>query len=85
MNCPRNKNICEGCLVYKASGVGFICSGIIKNPSVYKKDKVMLCIKGELTDKMTEMTIEEAGFIISVLASTIATLSPAIKNKPKLK
>ena len=83
MKCPRNIKYCKACLVYKGKGKNFICSGINKKPSIYKEDKIKLCIRGEKSYRFAEMTVEEGAYIVSVLSSTLANLAPATINKLK--
>jgi hypothetical protein len=83
MKCPRNNKHCNICLIYKCKGKDYICSGINKKPSIYKGDKIRLCIVGEVSNRIIEMTIKEAYLIMSVLSSTLGNLSPAIFKKIK--
>jgi hypothetical protein len=83
MSCPRKKKDCTLCLLYKCKGGNFICSGINKKPTKYKNDNITLCLKGQLTNRNIEMTVEEACFIASALVSTVGNLAPGILEKPK--
>jgi hypothetical protein len=81
--CPKNDKHCDICLIYKSKGKDYICSGINKKPSIYKGDKIKLCIVAEKSNRVYEMTTEEASFIISVLSSTLGNLAPATLRKIK--
>jgi len=83
IKCPKNDKHCDICLIYKSKGKNYICSGINKKPSIYKRDKIKLCIISEVSNHVSEMTTEDASFIISVLSSTLANLAPATIKKIK--
>jgi hypothetical protein len=83
LKCIRKNKNCIPSLCIKGKGRNFICSGINSNPSKYKKDNIMLCLSGELTNRSIEMTIQEAAFIISVLSMVLGELAPSILEKPK--
>lgn len=66
---------CKKCLkVYRveAENHNFICAGIAKRGTKFKKDTVWLCLKGELAESYLEMTPDEAGMIVSGLVRAIA-------------
>jgi len=81
--CPRKNKNCKPCLLYQCKGGNFICSGINSKPTKYKKDYITLCLKGQLSNRIIEMTIEESCFIASSLIASIGTLAPTIIEKPK--
>ena len=83
LKCPRNNKNCSPCLIYKCKGKNFICSGINKKPTKYKKDFVTLCLKGQLSNRIMEMTVQEACFITSAIMSTTGNLAPIIIKEPK--
>jgi hypothetical protein len=83
LKCPRKNKNCKPSLIFGCKGDNFICSGINKKPSKYKKDYVMLCLKGQISDRSMEMTVEEACFITSAIMATTGTLAPAIIKEPK--
>lgn len=81
--CPKNNKNCLPNLIYKCKNKNFICSGTGKKPTGYKKDFVWICMRGALSKTEIEMTVQEASFVISVLASTLGQIAPAIIKKPK--
>lgn len=83
MKCPRKYKSCTPCLIYNCKDGNFICSGINKKPSAYKKDYIKLCLRGKLTDREMEMTVEEACYITSTLMATVGNLAPKIIKEPK--
>ena len=81
MSCPRKNKNCKPCLIYKCKGGNFICSGNNNKPTKYKKDYVILCLKGQLTNRSIEMTCQEACLIASAIMSTTGNLAPSIIEK----
>jgi hypothetical protein len=84
LKCPRKNKNCNPCLIYKCKSKNFICSGINNKPTKYKKDYVTLCLKGQLSNRIIEMTCEEACFIASAIMSTTGNLAPAIIKDPNV-
>ena len=83
LKCIRKNKNCTPSLCIKGSGKNFICSGINTKPSKYKKDYIMFCLSGELSNRSMEMTIQEASFMISTLSMTLGQLAPPILGKEK--
>jgi len=81
--CPRKNKNCKPCLIYQCKGSNFICSGVNKKPTKYKKDYITLCLKGQLANRSIEMTVEEACFIASAIMGTAGNLAPSIIKEPK--
>lgn len=69
--CPKKSNYCFCSLILKGKDNNYICSGISKKPTKYKKDIINLCLSGILSKTKIEMTKDKASFIISVLATSL--------------
>jgi hypothetical protein len=83
LKCPKNNKFCTPSLCLKFNGKNFICSGINLKPSQCKTDYIKLCLCGELCDRSTEMTLQEASFISAALSMSAGELSPSIVKKFK--
>lgn len=72
LKCSKDIKFCHPKSLTKA-GDDFICCGITKKPTKYKKDVVKLCLKGKFVPKFTiEMTVEEAICFIKSLSTAIS-------------
>lgn len=74
MKCFKKNNTCKPQLQFLAEGDNFICSGISKKPTSYKKDVVWMCLKGATCKSSLEMTLGEAASVVAVLSSAIASV-----------
>lgn len=72
MKCLKKRKNCEPILRLRDKG-HFICSGINKKPTKYKKDIIKLCLKGKYVKRfIIEMTLQEALMISSALSLTVS-------------
>lgn len=83
MKCPRGNKHCKLIQCFAFNNDTFICGGINKKPTEYKKDNVWICLKGALTNRSIEMTVAEAGFIISAMGAVVGAISPKILRRNK--
>ena len=68
MKCPKKNKYCTPALYLKDKNY-FICTGINKKPTKYKKDIIKLCLRGKyVKDFKIEMTLQEALMISSALS-----------------
>jgi len=75
MKCKKHHTYCSPVLVIPSEHGDYICSGISKKPSKYKKDTVWLCLdgNGSWNNKYKiEMTKEEAQIISACLSLACA-------------
>ena len=78
MKCLRKNKNCEPSLCIRGAGKNFVCAGLNKKPSKFKKDNIWLCLSGELSNRTIEMTKQEAGFFIGCLGIAIGESEPTV-------
>ena len=67
MKCPKKDKNCKNLFCAKSKS-HYICSGINKKPTKYKKDIVKLCLKGKFVENFNiEMTLGEAALMSAAL------------------
>ena len=71
MNKYSKKYNCIPIALVKAKGDNYICAGYNPKPSKFKKDIIMLSLKGKVSNTNLEMTKEEAALIIHVLTDCL--------------
>jgi len=72
VNCLKKNKNCKPTLYFKDK-THFICAGINKKPTKYKKDIVKLCLRGKYVKNFKmEMTLQEALMISSALSLAVS-------------
>lgn len=77
LKCRRKGKTCKQ-ILYFSNGKGvYICSGVNKKPTKFKKDNIWICLKGHYIRKpeRIEMTRGEA---LTIVAALCAALSEGI-------
>lgn len=80
IKCLKKSKVCKPSVYFLSSKKNYICSGISSSPSIFKEDKVWLCLKGALSKTALEMTKAEALGIIAVLTASLFGLEQLEKE-----